>query len=134
MCMSTVKWLICTFYSYTFHFRAHVPGAVFYDLFCNVPPSKLFPKPVPDEAAFVKYARSCGVNTSSHVVLYDNTGETYYRPSRGWWLFRVSRILLRLPQIFARSSKMSWFINQLYVTFKNAIGLPERNDNFEPGI
>ena len=76
-------------------FREHIPGAVFFDLFKDVQNTAVLPRNVPEVAVFEKNAQSAGVNSDSHVIVYDTEGKCgYFLGSRAWWTFQVSAILL----------------------------------------
>ncbi|XP_046548999.1 thiosulfate sulfurtransferase-like [Haliotis rubra] len=68
---------------------AHIDGAQFLNLFKDTKPTKYLPVNLPEPAVFQDYARSLGINTSSHVILYENTDLHGFAAPRAWWMLRA---------------------------------------------
>ena len=60
------------------------------DVFLGVETQPLYPRNIPDEAIFELIARGSAVNSSDHVIIYENTGKFgFFLGARAWWLFKV---------------------------------------------
>lgn len=72
------------------YLKAHIPGAVHFNIFEGVQQTEIFPRNVASPEVFQANARAAGVNDGSHVIVYDNTGQGgYFLGSRAWWLFTL---------------------------------------------
>ena len=65
--------------------RAHIPGAVFFDLDAHASASPL-PHMLPDAAQFAQAAGSLGIARDNTIVVYDSVG--MLSAARVWWMFR----------------------------------------------
>ena len=60
------------------------------DVFLGVETQPLYPRNIPDEAIFELIARGSAVDSSDHVIIYENTGKFgFFLGARAWWLFKV---------------------------------------------
>lgn len=66
---------------------AHIPGAHYFDIDKTADPTSGLPHTLPQPDAFEKTARSLGINTSDHIVVYDNS--MLRSAARAWWMFRT---------------------------------------------
>ena len=72
-------------------FRKHIIHASYMDMFFGVENTPLYPRNIPDVSTFQINARGSAVNSSDHVVIYENTGRFgYFMGARAWWMFKVS--------------------------------------------
>ncbi|KAK2151069.1 hypothetical protein LSH36_376g00005 [Paralvinella palmiformis] len=70
--------------------QKHIPGAQYFNIMHDVEISDLFPRNLPDPESFQRQVRSIGVNSNSHVVVYDNTPFCgYFVGARAWWMFKL---------------------------------------------
>ena len=67
--------------------RAHIPGAAFFDIDGICDPDDPLPHMLPPPALFARAVSALGVGNDSHVVVYDTVG--LYSAARVWWMFRV---------------------------------------------
>jgi thiosulfate/3-mercaptopyruvate sulfurtransferase len=67
--------------------RAHIPGAVFFDIDAVADTQSSLPHMVPTTAQFERMMGALGVSNSSRVVFYDQKG--IFTAARGWWLMRL---------------------------------------------
>jgi thiosulfate/3-mercaptopyruvate sulfurtransferase len=65
----------------------HVPGARFFDIDAVADHSTGLPHMLPSPADFAAAVAGLGVNSSSHVIVYDQRG--IFSSARLWWMFRV---------------------------------------------
>ena len=70
--------------------RAHIPLAVYFDLYKCCTGTKEIPLNLPDPECWTTYIQSLGVSSDTHVVVYD--GQNMRLALRTWWLFRVGPI------------------------------------------
>ena len=64
------------------------------NIFRGVEIQPLYPRNIPDEATFELNARGSAVNSSDHVIIYENTGKFgFFLGARAWWLFKVNHSL-----------------------------------------
>ena len=76
------------------HSTKHIPTAVHFNAFHQTIPSEMYPRPVPDTDVMQDHIRALGVNSNSHVVLYDNNGQCgFFIASRAWWTLKVRKYL-----------------------------------------
>jgi thiosulfate/3-mercaptopyruvate sulfurtransferase len=66
---------------------AHVPGARFFDIDVVSDATSTLPHMLPEPEKFAAAMSSLGVNSSSHVVVYDQRG--IFSGPRLWWTFQV---------------------------------------------
>ena len=66
--------------------RGHIPGAVFLEMEDVTAESGPGRHPIPDAEKFARAMRRAGVSSSTHVVVYDDTGGSI--AARLWWLLR----------------------------------------------
>jgi thiosulfate/3-mercaptopyruvate sulfurtransferase len=66
---------------------AHVPGARFFDIDAIADHATGLPHMLPSPVDFARAVAGLGVNSSSHVVAYDQRG--IFSSARLWWMFRV---------------------------------------------
>lgn len=69
------------------YYKAHIPGAVFFDQDEVVDPESKLPHTLPDPLLFEQYASSMGVTHTDTIVVYDGLG--MFTAPRVWWMFRV---------------------------------------------
>lgn len=65
-----------------------IPGSVLFDfeqVFCDK--KSPYPHTMPNEETFQREVRKLGINTDSHLVVYDNKG--LYCAPRVWWMFKA---------------------------------------------
>jgi thiosulfate/3-mercaptopyruvate sulfurtransferase len=67
--------------------KAHIPGAVFFDIDAISDTSSNLPHMLPDEAAFAEAAGRLGISNDKTVVVYDTVG--LFSAARVWWTFEV---------------------------------------------
>lgn len=70
------------------HLGLRIPGARFFDLknkFSD--PDADMPNTLPQPEAFEQACRELGINSNSHLVVYDNIG--IYASPRVWWMFKA---------------------------------------------
>jgi len=65
--------------------RAHIPGAVFFDIDEHAAASPL-PHMLPDAGQFAQAAGSLGIARCNTIVVYDSVG--MFSAARVWWMFR----------------------------------------------
>ena len=71
-------------------FREHIPNAVYFDLFRDAKNSDVLPRNVMDPSVFEKNAQAAGIDSDSHVIVYDSEGKCgFFLGSRAWWTFKV---------------------------------------------
>ncbi|HXE57968.1 MAG TPA: 3-mercaptopyruvate sulfurtransferase [Gemmatimonadales bacterium] len=68
--------------------RAHIPGAVFFDLDQTSDRSTPLPHMLPTPAAFEERMAVLGIGSEHQVVVYDGSGVNLSAP-RVWWTFRA---------------------------------------------
>ncbi|XP_062591038.1 thiosulfate sulfurtransferase-like [Saccostrea cucullata] len=67
--------------------QAHIPHAVYFDLYKCCTGTKEIPLNLPEPECWTKYVQSLGVSKDTHVVVYD--GQNMRLAFRTWWLFRL---------------------------------------------
>jgi thiosulfate/3-mercaptopyruvate sulfurtransferase len=67
--------------------RAHLPGAVFFDIDAIADTESALPHMAPTAARFEHMVGALGVSAASRVVFYDQKG--VFSSARGWWLMRL---------------------------------------------
>ncbi|WP_292071552.1 3-mercaptopyruvate sulfurtransferase [Brevundimonas sp. UBA7534] len=67
--------------------RAHLPGAVFFDLEAVSDPASPLPHMLPAPADFAAAVGALGVSETDVIVVYDTAG--LFSAARVWWMFRV---------------------------------------------
>lgn len=67
--------------------KAHIPGAVFFDIDDIADKGNPLPHMLPDAQTFAKKAGGLGIAADSHVVCYDATGVG--SAARAWWMLRA---------------------------------------------
>lgn len=69
------------------HEKAHIPGAVFFDIDAISDTKSPYPHMLPDEKTFEDAAAKLGISNNSDIVVYDSTG--LFSAARVWWMLRV---------------------------------------------
>lgn len=69
------------------YLRAHIPGALFFDIDAIADHATDLPHMLPTETAFASAAGQLGIEEFSTVVVYDNNG--FMASARVWWTFRA---------------------------------------------
>lgn len=83
------------------YFRSHISTAQYLDPFYKTDPSSLCTRPIPETEEFEEHLQSLGVNSNSHVVVYDNCGHCgYHIGGRAWWTLKVGIYFKTLGSIF----------------------------------
>ncbi|XP_056022766.1 thiosulfate sulfurtransferase-like [Ostrea edulis] len=67
--------------------QAHIPHAVYFDLYKCCTGTKEIPLNLPEPECWTQYIQSLGVSSDTHVVVYD--GQNMRLALRTWWLFRL---------------------------------------------
>jgi len=67
--------------------RAHVPGAIFFDLEAASDADSPLPHMLPPAETFAATAGRLGVRADDHVVVYDTAG--LFSAARAWWMLTV---------------------------------------------
>ncbi|MGB8274079.1 MAG: 3-mercaptopyruvate sulfurtransferase [Alphaproteobacteria bacterium] len=67
--------------------KAHIPGAVFFDIDEVCDHSNPLPHMLPEPEQFSAAARKLGLGDGSRIVVYDGAG--VFSAARVWWMFRV---------------------------------------------
>jgi thiosulfate/3-mercaptopyruvate sulfurtransferase len=67
--------------------RAHIPGALFFDIDAIADTESALPHMVPATASFERMLGALGVSAGHRVVFYDQKG--IFSAARGWWLMRL---------------------------------------------
>lgn len=70
-----------------FYAKAHIPGAVFFDINAIADPDTDLPHMLPSPAAFAEAAGELGLARGAMIVVYDAHG--LYSAARVWWTLRV---------------------------------------------
>ena len=68
--------------------RAHIPGALRFDLDLASDPGTDLPHMLPSAERFAGIMEQLGVRSTDHVVCYDGSGVNL-SAARAWWMFRV---------------------------------------------
>ena len=68
--------------------KAHIPGAVFFDIDDISDRASDLPHMMPDEATFAAKVGALGIGNNDKVVAYDASGG-YLAAGRAWWMFRA---------------------------------------------
>lgn len=82
---------------YVGYCRAHIPHALYFDLYKCCTGTKEIPLNLPEPECWTRYIQSLGVSSDTHVVVYD--GQNMRLALRTWWLFRVSNSYTAQPQM-----------------------------------
>lgn len=69
------------------HARAHIPGAVYFDIDDIADEAGPYPHTVPSPTKFSSRVRRLGLGDGVRVVLYDGNG--FVASARAWWMFRL---------------------------------------------
>lgn len=67
--------------------KAHIPGAVFFDIDAIADHSTSLPHMLPDPVAFASAMRRLGIGDGMKIVVYDSVG--LFSAPRVWWTFRA---------------------------------------------
>jgi thiosulfate/3-mercaptopyruvate sulfurtransferase len=67
--------------------RAHIPGAVFFDLEAVSDRHSVLPHMLPSADAFARAMGSLGLGVDHHIVVYDTVG--LFSAARAWWMLRT---------------------------------------------
>lgn len=70
------------------HARAHIPGAVFFDIDRVADPDASLPHMMPSPEVFSARVRDLGLGDGHRIVAYDHVGGAC-AAARVWWMFRV---------------------------------------------
>lgn len=70
------------------YLKAHIPGAVFFDIDDISDRASDLPHMMPDEATFAAKVGALGIGNNDKVVAYDASGG-YLAAGRAWWMFRA---------------------------------------------
>lgn len=89
-------WLLLNM-KYVGYCRAHIPHALYFDLYKCCTGTKEIPLNLPEPECWTRYIQSLGVSSDTHVVVYD--GQNMRLALRTWWLFRVSNSYTAQPQM-----------------------------------
>ncbi|KAA5606744.1 3-mercaptopyruvate sulfurtransferase [Roseospira marina] len=68
--------------------RAHIPGAVFFDIDAICDPSSTLPHMLPSPELFSSRVRDLGLGDGHRIVVYDHVGGAC-AAARVWWMFRA---------------------------------------------
>ncbi|WP_299441555.1 3-mercaptopyruvate sulfurtransferase [uncultured Rhodospira sp.] len=68
--------------------RAHIPGAVFFDIDRVADPASSLPHMMPPPEVFSSRVRDLGLGDGHRIVVYDHVGGAC-AAARVWWMFRV---------------------------------------------
>jgi thiosulfate/3-mercaptopyruvate sulfurtransferase len=68
--------------------KAHIPGAVFFDIDAIADPDTTLPHMMPDPVRFSARVRDLGLGDGHRIVVYDHVGGAC-AAARVWWMFRV---------------------------------------------
>jgi len=77
--------------------RAHIPGAVFFDIDDICEPGTSLPHMIPSPGLFAQKVGALGIGGADRVVVYDSAGLS--SAGRAWWMLRKSADDLR--ELFA---------------------------------
>ncbi|MDB5452356.1 MAG: Rhodanese domain protein, partial [Caulobacteraceae bacterium] len=69
------------------YLKAHIPGAVFFDIDKICDTESPLPHMMPHPTAFASVMRKMGLGDGSRIVVYDSTG--LFSAPRVWWMLRV---------------------------------------------
>jgi thiosulfate/3-mercaptopyruvate sulfurtransferase len=67
------------------YLKAHIPGAVFFDVDAVSDDANPLPHMYPDEAGFAREVSALGISSGDTVVAYDSGG--WVAAPRAWWMF-----------------------------------------------
>ena len=74
-------------------YRAHIPGAAWFDIMRDVTHTQLRLRNLPEPEVFERQVRSVGVDGDTHVIVYDSQGQGgCFVGGRAWWMFKVCKI------------------------------------------
>jgi len=68
------------------HAKAHIPGAVFFDIDAVADTTSALPHMLPSPEAFAEAVGALGISEKHHIVVYDALG--LFSAPRVWWTFR----------------------------------------------
>ena len=115
--------------------RSHIPTSVFYDAWQCANSTAMYPMTLPNRECFETQIQSLGINSDTHVIVYDRLGSLpTYRDSfkslpsfRAWWLFRVGFFSFLHPVFIDKSFRFKCgdFFPQNYTKFHS-----QRNSQF----
>ncbi|MEM9669031.1 MAG: sulfurtransferase [Pseudomonadota bacterium] len=66
--------------------KAHIPGAVYFDIDEIADPASELPHTVPPPHVFSSKVRKLGLGDGNRVIVYDRN--SFFASARAWWLFR----------------------------------------------
>lgn len=69
------------------YLKAHIPGAVFFNIDAIADPESDLPHTMPDAIVFSSRVRKLGLGDGNRLVVYDQNG--FFAAARVWWMFRV---------------------------------------------
>lgn len=67
--------------------KAHIPGAVFFDIDKIADADSPLPHTFPNPIVFSSHVRKLGIGDGHRIVVYDQNG--FFASARAWWMFRV---------------------------------------------
>ncbi|XP_044297194.1 3-mercaptopyruvate sulfurtransferase isoform X1 [Varanus komodoensis] len=67
----------------------HIPGAAFFDIDQCSDRTSPYDHMLPTAGEFAEYVGKLGVNSDSHVVVYDGSDQGLFSAPRVWWMFRA---------------------------------------------
>ena len=69
--------------------KRHIPGAAFFDIDQCCDKTSPLDHMLPSEKSFADYAGNLGIESDTHVVVYDASEFGAFSAPRVWWMFRV---------------------------------------------
>lgn len=69
--------------------KKHIPGATFFDIDQCCDKTSPLDHMLPSEKVFADYVGNLGIESDTHVVLYDTNQLGAFSAPRVWWMFRV---------------------------------------------
>lgn len=69
--------------------KKHIPGAAFFDIEQCCDKTSPLDHMLPPEKVFADYVGNLGIDSDTHVVLYDANQLGAFSAPRVWWMFRV---------------------------------------------
>lgn len=69
------------------YLRAHIPGAVYFDIDKIADPDSTLPHTFPPAHVFSAHVRKLGLGDGHRLVIYDQNG--FFAAARVWWMFRT---------------------------------------------
>ena len=67
--------------------KAHIPGAIFFDLDKHSDQTSSLPHMMPEPATFSRMISDLGISAQDQIVVYDTQG--LFSAARVWWMFRT---------------------------------------------